>query len=52
AVYACRKFLRAELTSFQLETYIAKHLSIIRPNRTFQRKIKRKAPVSFTCRVT
>ena len=52
AVYACRKFLRNKLTSFQLETYIAKHLSIIRPNRTFQRKIKSKAPVSFTYRVT
>ena len=52
AVYACRKFLRDKLTSFQLETYITKHLSIVRPNRTFQRKIKRKAPVSFTCRVT
>ncbi|HFI0218523.1 TPA: IS4 family transposase, partial [Streptococcus suis] len=52
AVYACRKFLRDKLTSFQLETYIAKHLSIIRPNRTFQRKIKSKAPVSLTYRVT
>ena len=30
AVYACRKFLREELTSFQLETYIAKHLSIVK----------------------
>ncbi|MFX4008377.1 IS4 family transposase, partial [Streptococcus suis] len=45
AVYACRKFLRNKLTSFQLETYIAKLLSIIRPTRTFQRKIKSKAPV-------
>ncbi|HEM4882565.1 TPA: transposase, partial [Streptococcus suis] len=52
AVYACRKFLREELTSFQLETYIAKHLSIILPNRTFQRKIKSKAPVSFTYRIS
>ncbi|HFU4518054.1 TPA: IS4 family transposase [Streptococcus suis] len=52
AVYACRKFLRAELTSLQLETYIAKHLSIIRPNRTFQRKIKSQAPVSFTYRIS
>ncbi|HEL1921342.1 TPA: IS4 family transposase [Streptococcus suis] len=52
AVYACRKFLREELTSFQLETYIAKHLSIIRPNRTFQRKIKSQAPVSFTYRIS
>ena len=52
AVYACRKFLRDKLTSSQLETYIAKHLSIIRPNRTFQRKIRSKAPVSFTYRVS
>ena len=52
AVYACRKFLREELTSFQLETYIAKHLSIIRLNRTFQRKIKNQTPVSFTYRIS
>ncbi|MCO0854821.1 IS4 family transposase, partial [Streptococcus suis] len=38
AVYACRNFLREELTSFLLETYIAKHLCIFLPNRTFQRK--------------
>lgn len=52
AVYACRKFLRDRLTSFQLETYIAKHLSIIRPNRTFRRKIRSQLLVSFTYRVT
>ncbi|MFX3937453.1 IS4 family transposase, partial [Streptococcus suis] len=52
AVYACRKFHRNQLTSFQLETYIAQHLSIIRQNRTFQRQLKSKAPVSFTYRGT
>ncbi len=52
AVYACRKFLRDKLTSSQLETYVAKHLSIIRPNRTFRRKIRSQLPVSFTYRVT
>ncbi len=52
AVYACRKFLRDKLTSSQLETYIAKHLSIIRPNRTFRRKIRSQLTVSFTYRVT
>lgn len=51
AAYACLKFLRGTLTSSQLRTYIAKHLSIIRPNRTFPRKIKSQAPVSFTYRV-
>lgn len=52
AVYACRKFLRDELTSLQLKTYIAKHLSIIRPNRTFPRKIRSQIPVSFTYRIS
>lgn len=52
AVYACRKFLRGELTSFQLKTYMAKHLSIIRPNRTFPRKIRSQTAVSFTYRIS
>ncbi|MFU2164932.1 hypothetical protein ACMZ6Z_09200, partial [Streptococcus pluranimalium] len=51
AAYACLKFLRGTLTSSQLRTYIAKYLSIIRVNRTFPRKIKSQAPVSFTYRV-
>ncbi|MGV3127491.1 IS4 family transposase, partial [Streptococcus orisratti] len=52
AVYACRKFLRDKLSSFQLKTYIAKHLSIIRPNRTFRRKIRSQLPVSFIYRIS
>lgn len=51
ASYACLRFLRGVITSFQLETFIAKHLSIIRPNRQFPRKIKTQAAVSFTYRV-
>lgn len=48
AVYACQKFLRGILASSKLSTYIAKQLSIVRPNRTFPRKIKSQSPVSFT----
>lgn len=51
AAYACLKFLRGSLTSSKLRTYIAKHLSAVRPNRTFPRKIKNQAPVSFIYRV-
>lgn len=51
AVHACRKFLRDGLTSSQLKTYIARHLSIVRVNRTFPRKMKSQAPASFTYRV-
>ncbi|MGU7979552.1 transposase, partial [Streptococcus suis] len=51
AVYACQKFLRGILASSKLNTYIAKHLSIVRPNRTFPRMIKSQSPVSFTYRV-
>lgn len=46
AVYACQKFLRGILASSKLNTYIAKHLSIVRLNRTFPRKIKSQSPVS------
>ena len=51
AAYACLRFLRGELASFRLRTFIARHLSIVRANRTFPRKIKSQAAVSFTYRV-
>ncbi|MHB9782610.1 IS4 family transposase, partial [Streptococcus sp. 10F2] len=52
AVYACKQFLKNKLTSSQLKTYIEKHLSIIRPGRTFKRRLRTQSVVSFTYRVS
>lgn len=52
AAYACRLFFNGSLSSFQLKNYLKKHLSIIRPNRKFPRKIKAQSVVDFIYRVT
>lgn len=52
AVYACKQFLKNRLTSSKLETYIERHLSIIRPGRTFERRLKNQSVVSFIYRVS
>lgn len=52
AVYACKQFLKNKLTSSQLKTYIERHLSIIRPGRTFKRRLRNQSVVSFTYRVS
>lgn len=52
AVYACKQFLKNRLTSSKLKTYIERHLSIIRPGRTFKRRLRTQSVVSFTYRVS
>ena len=52
AAYACRLFFNGSLSSLQLKNYLKKHLSIIRPNRKFPRKIKAQSVVDFIYRVT
>lgn len=51
AAYACRLFWNGVLTSSYLETYLARHLSIIRPNRKYRRRIRAQTVVSFIYRV-
>ena len=51
AAYGCRQFFRGMLSSFRLETFLKQHLSIIRPNRSFERRLRAQFPVSFTYRV-
>ena len=52
AAYACRLFFNCSLSSLQLKNYLKKQLSIIRPNRKYQRKIKAQSVVDFIYRVT
>ena len=52
AAYACRLFFNCSLSSLQLKNYLKKQLSIIRPNRKYQRKIKTQSVVDFIYRVT
>ncbi len=49
AVYACRKFLRNKLTSFQLETYIAKQAFII--HHPTQSNVPKKDKKQGTCKL-
>ena len=51
AAYGCLQFFRGVLTSFSLEAFVRKHLSIIRGNRSFERRLRAQSSVSFTYRV-
>ena len=51
AAYSCRQFFRGVLSSFNLEAFLRKHLSIIRPNRSFERRLRSQSSVGFVYRV-
>ncbi|EHI74645.1 hypothetical protein STRCR_1595 [Streptococcus criceti HS-6] len=51
AAYGCRQFFRGILSSFQLEAFLRRHVSVIRPNRSFDRRLRAQSSVSFTYRV-
>jgi hypothetical protein len=51
SVHICRKFLRSEITVLQVEAYINKYLTLVRPDRVFKRNMKIKKFTSFTYRV-
>lgn len=52
ASYSCRLFFNGLLSSFKLKDYLVRHLSAVRPNRRFDRRLRTQAAVSFTYRIS
>lgn len=51
AAYACRLLLNGFLSSLHVKNYLKQHLSIIRPNRKYPRRLKTQSVVDFIYRV-
>ena len=50
AAYICRQYFRCLFPQIDPQSLILKFISPVRPNRSYPRKIKSKAPLSFTYR--